>query len=652
MVPAEDEEGPTADAFQSMSRSDGLSSSHSESSSEESESESPESGSESSESGSESSGSEAGSDEGALDSGPSTRKFRARTDSIRNSASRLIDFSSGTTLDQMQSPSASVPDMGHAVQRTKSTASSDDKQHAVSPAGRGSSRGGTGGRASGRFGGPGSPGTPANADTGGSGPTTPATRQRSRSSTSSTGTGTLAEKKARGFHNLELSQEVCKHLNMVNKKNRDRAGFYVVSEGSRLAIAEMLLGSVNQKQGVFDHVIIASTVQLGGTLVDLVRPLRARYIGHVKPIVIMINGPIPEHVWKPLSTFQEVYFVEGSTLVETDLYRAGILSASCFLVLADRAGNTPTAGMEELEDTDTIFAYQMIESVRPDITAVIEIVHSNNVVFLGEVLHHHSVNTEHKNYRFTPQFASGCLFTASMLDSFSCQQITYPEVAQLVTQMVAGNGQDLIDEADEHDAEVPLITGSVKAIEFHRIKRSNLYQIPITVGMLRDAPTYGKLFAQLLSTRNQLALGILRGVFNVMQLGPLQNKHPYVFTNPPPDTPLHSCDRVFVLAHQIPQVGAATDETSEKLHAMWQTLEGTDRHTTTSFIGGTSQLGSRYRSTSVSAGSVLDKQIRYPDRNDEATGAADGGDAKDRGDAGYPPTDSDEESVTSPNTPC
>lgn len=86
---------------------------------------------------------------------------------------------------------------------------------------------------------------------------------------------------------------------------------------------------------------------------------------------------------------------------------------------------------------------------------------------------------------------------------------------------------------------------------------SSLYQIPIPDGL--DSRTYGSLY-RLLSRRKQIPLGILRGVFSNTKSGPKANKMPYVFTNPPKDTELFSCDKVFVLSqtpivHRVLKVG-------------------------------------------------------------------------------------------------
>jgi hypothetical protein len=88
-------------------------------------------------------------------------------------------------------------------------------------------------------------------------------------------------------------------------------------------------------------------------------------------------------------------------------------------------------------------------------------------------------------------------------------------------------------------------TRSNNAINYSSIVSSSLYQISIPDGL--ESRTYGALY-RLLSRRNQIPLGILRGVFSNTKSGPKANKMPYVFTNPPKDTELFTCDKIFVLS--------------------------------------------------------------------------------------------------------
>lgn len=73
-----------------------------------------------------------------------------------------------------------------------------------------------------------------------------------------------------------------------------------------------------------------------------------------------------------------------------------------------------------------------------------------------------------------------------------------------------------------------------------------------------EMKTYGSLY-QNLASQGVIPLGLLRGIFSNMNMGPKANRTPYVFTNPPKDTELYSCDRVFVLSIKPQRVAAKVD---------------------------------------------------------------------------------------------
>jgi len=84
-----------------------------------------------------------------------------------------------------------------------------------------------------------------------------------------------------------------------------------------------------------------------------------------------------------------------------------------------------------------------------------------------------------------------------------------------------------------------------------KIPGSCLYQITVPDEMAKK--TYGELY-QHLSIQGIIPLGLLRGTFTNMRIGPKDNKQPYVYTNPKKETELFSCDRVFVLSIKPLQV--------------------------------------------------------------------------------------------------
>jgi hypothetical protein len=291
-----------------------------------------------------------------------------------------------------------------------------------------------------------------------------------------------------------------------------------------------------------DHLIIMGSGL--NSLYDLIRPLRARYIGRVQHIVIINPEPIPSHVWKRISQFDGLHLVLGSPLHESDLFRAGILICARVVMLAPDTVASKGRGMEGLVDANSIFAYQLVRSLRPDVSVVLEITHPENVQFLDQspqVPH-----ALHQHYRFTRTFASGCLFTSNMLDSFSCQQFYHPEVLSVIGKLVSGTDEHRPDSKNEdNDPDVQALLSSMAL--------SNLYQVTMTdqlLGGLRS-PSYGNVFDYLLAN-GQLALALYRGVNVHAKIGIKANTMAYVYTNPCRETDVASCDMVFVLSSKPP----------------------------------------------------------------------------------------------------
>ena len=83
------------------------------------------------------------------------------------------------------------------------------------------------------------------------------------------------------------------------------------------------------------------------------------------------------------------------------------------------------------------------------------------------------------------------------------------------------------------------------------IKQSNLWQIPVPKKYLNE--TFGDLFRFLSTENNLIALGLYR------LPGSSDNKHPYVYTNPPMNVKLTHRDKVFVLGHTLPDSLYAED---------------------------------------------------------------------------------------------
>ena len=289
-------------------------------------------------------------------------------------------------------------------------------------------------------------------------------------------------------------------------------------------------------------------------LFDLVSPLRAAYLGCVRPIVILTPNPISQAIWARISIFQGIFVLQGSVLEELDVIRAGIFKASQCIVLADevdesgRANMTAGANatMTALTDAEAVFSYQQVIKMNPNINVCIEIVNASNVGFLDPKEGMLSGNVD---YKFTPQFASGALLVSSLLDTLVCQAFYNRSIVSVIRLFVSG-----VEVRDRDALQAKILGKEIVAIKgVAALVGSSLYQMKVPDAHVR---TYGDLFKSLSET-GVIPLGLYRGVFKNMAVGPKQNKMPYVLTNPPKDSEVFSCDKVFVLS-QKPILGKCT----------------------------------------------------------------------------------------------
>lgn len=297
-----------------------------------------------------------------------------------------------------------------------------------------------------------------------------------------------------------------------------------------------------------NHIIIMGKSL--NNLYDLIRPLRARQLGSLRYIVILYAQDIPHAVWQRISIFEGILVVRGSSLEEADIRRAGIFQAQKVIVLADAEGeggnplshgsaSTKASSLEILVDADAIFSYQCVRRMNENAQVVVEIVKHSSIGYLDQELSSREIH-----YKFTPQFASGALFTSSLLDTIVCQAFYNPLIIKVINKLISG-----IEHKDYNEIAASAGTTQIKPKGLAAITGSSLYQINIPEDL--ESHTYGALYKHLAKV-DMIPLGIFRGIFNQMKTGPKANKMSYVFTNPPKDTELFSCDKIFVLS-QKPQ---------------------------------------------------------------------------------------------------
>lgn len=352
------------------------------------------------------------------------------------------------------------------------------------------------------------------------------------------------------------------------------------------------------KPFIDNHIIIIGKAL--SNLYDLIRPLRAKTLGALKHIVILYPGDFPLAVWQRIGIFESIWIVRGSPLEEADIRRCGIFKAKQVIMLADATSltsgkgsdagdnrrasskgvSTTDADSDALVDADAIFCYQAVKRLNEAANVVVEIVRQSNVTYLDPET---GLNSNEIDYKFTPQFASGALFTTSLLDTLVCQAFYNTKIVEVINKFVGFGVENSHDALHKANASSPTKSqsymsgptngrtsplgsisrtigsgggsgssphhpSSTSAFTTKHLTSAALYQIPVMVEGL-ESRTYGALYSHL-ARRNLIPLGILRGIFANTKSGPKNNKMPYVFTNPPKDTELFSCDKVFVLSQK------------------------------------------------------------------------------------------------------
>lgn len=159
---------------------------------------------------------------------------------------------------------------------------------------------------------------------------------------------------------------------------------------------------------------------------------------------------------------------------------------------------------------------------------VVEFVRDTNIEYLRG---HDAGKHVADNYRDSPMFASGSLFTSSLLDSMVSQMLFNPQIIDVVKQFL-GSRSFCMHNADPRDW-VANLNGS------------SLYQAPIPEKYVNGS--YGALF-KAFSVRGIIPMGLYRGVNKHINIGRRMNRVPYVFTNPPKHTEIFNGDKVFILA--------------------------------------------------------------------------------------------------------
>ena len=335
---------------------------------------------------------------------------------------------------------------------------------------------------------------------------------------------------------------------LQGKEKFDQTNFFM-RDHELDPIVRVTTSIADEAPSVNDHLIISCGAETLHNLYDLIRPLRCREIRPQRAVVILYPEHFPENVMEDISKYSLVFIIQGSALIESDLVRAGIFFAGRIIMLASESAGESDAGysgMDSLVDAGSIFAYKLARNLNRNAHVVVEVVHRQNMAFMGD----QDSDKGFSNYRMSPQFASGSLFTSSMLDTLICQQFYNPELTSIVAQLISG-----MDREKENlywrkilgntDPVIDAMTGSVLAqIEVPKYFWRRPYKLLVA-----------KLFDDC-----KVPLGLYRDPDGPGKGNVGINRLPYVVTNPDPNTKLNAYDLVFVLDHGSSTPGSISIE--------------------------------------------------------------------------------------------
>jgi len=319
-----------------------------------------------------------------------------------------------------------------------------------------------------------------------------------------------------------------------------------------------------------NHIIVCG---FSSSLDHFIAPLRLNALKKHPPIVIVYHEiPSEEEAWESLAIFPDIYFIKGEASRFSLLIKAGILTCSRVVVIANDSVR------QKNPDALGITIGKNIQLEAKDMFEIIEIAHESNIEFLSPsaenwryrvektrqklndpgISHHKrmklidylrnsykadfltrdeialkrgdpglnisasSLKTTEQllinpfpNYHFESVYAAGNVFSSSFLDTLLCHEFFRPYSTDIVNSFVG---------------RVP--------------NQSQLFQIPVPPHLVGE--NYLEAMQYLLP-KGMLPVGLYRG-----KSDDRKNTSPYVYTNCARTTVLEVNDLIFILALSEP----------------------------------------------------------------------------------------------------
>lgn len=303
---------------------------------------------------------------------------------------------------------------------------------------------------------------------------------------------------------------------------------------------EIMHHSIKDREDITNHIVICG---LHPSLVHFILPLRAKYLKEDTLKYVVILAPsLPQTLFEAFTKFKRIIFIQGSPLLPENLLRANILNADKAVILSsgeskvikptNHKGQSITYSSEEqMLDAETIFIYKAIKKCNKHIQIMTELICTSNIEYLLDTsnlqkLFNNKSKESNLQYEFTPLYASGEVFTPSIIDRITCQSFYNPHIVTIIELILGGENAMMSRKSRELE-------------EIFNLGGSNLYLVKIPEAYVNEP--FKEFFYFLIKVHHCIVIALYRK--NIIE------GYYYVYTNPKKTTLLRDCDYVFVLAN-------------------------------------------------------------------------------------------------------
>ena len=310
--------------------------------------------------------------------------------------------------------------------------------------------------------------------------------------------------------------------------------YHIIENQEHRSNAEIIHHSIKDREDISHHIIICG---LHPALLHFILPLRAKYLQEEALKWIVILAPsLPQSLFEAFSRFNRIIFIQGSPLLPENLFRANVVNADKAVILSsgeNKINNKMESEIKKseqnknfIDDAQTILIYKSLKKCNKNIQIMTELICTSNIEYLLNVENIQQLyNKKGSEYEYTSLYASGEIFTPSIIDCLTCQSYFNPHIVTIIEMLLGG--QRFNTESKTKKLE-----------DFYGLNNSNLYLIKIPYTQINKAFAE---FYYFLLRHHSIAIALYRK--NTI------NDFYYVYTNPKKTTLLREHDFVFVLSN-------------------------------------------------------------------------------------------------------